>query len=247
MATSFCLKGNEFDRSNLFIDNAYPESSGKIDVSMFKLSSYQLNEKLKIKAHPLYFFLNPSIELNWLHKANDKSAFATYHKISYPSLMLNFVKKEGTLGIISNEFEIPQMIAIGNGILYSSSFGQDSYWTAKAGIEFSLGGSELDDRTAIDLPVVAPRDEVYYRNYGFNVALSVESHFAGKFRYVVMTEGFLFPADGSRFYWENSLKLVWKISNKFELCGGAFLAYGQYEFGNQWHLLPALDFNWKFN
>jgi hypothetical protein len=216
-----------------------------MELSLFRLSSYQLTEKLKIKAHPVYFFLNPAIEVNWIHKENSKSTLASYHKISYPSIMLNFIKKEGTLGIISNEFEIPQMVAIGNGIIFSNELDNGTYWTAKAGIEFSIGGSKLDSRTAIDLPVIAPRDEVYYRTYGFNLLIGAEGPFYGKFRYVAVTEGFLFPSDGSRFYWENSLKLVWKISENFRLCGGAFLSYGQYEFGNQWHLLPALDFSWK--
>jgi hypothetical protein len=239
-------KGNEFVRSNLFIENAFSDSIGKFELSLFKLSSYQLKDNIKLKAHPLYLFLNPTIEVNWIHKENTKSAFASYHKLSYPTLMLNFIKKEGTLGIISNEFDIPQMVAIGNGIIYSSECDNGTYWTAEVGIEFSLGGSELDERTVIDLPVVAPRDEVYYRDYGFNAALSTEGPLAGKFRYAVMTEGFYFLSDDSRLYWENSFKLVWKISPKFRLCGGAFLCYGQYEFGNQWHLLPALDFKWDF-
>lgn len=247
IVTVFSLKGNEFDKSNLFIENAFTDSVGKYEISLFRLSSYQLNDYLKIKVHPLYLFLSPSIEVDWKHKENGSSAWSSYHRVNYPTIMLNFIKKEGTLGIISNEFEIPQMISLSNGILYSQAFGQDGYWTAKAGIEFSLGGSELDERTVIDLPVVAPRDEVYYRDYGFNAALSAEGLFTGKFRYVVMTEVFYFPSEDSRFYWENSLKLVWKISPNFRLCGGAFLAYGKYEFGNQWHLLPALDFKWKFN
>jgi hypothetical protein len=241
---TICVKGNEFDRSNLFIENAFSDPVGKYEISLFKLSSYQLNDNLKIKVHPLYMFLSPSLEVDWKHKESGSSALSSYHRLNYPSLMLNFIKKEGTLGIISNEFEIPQMISLSNGIIYSKVYGTDGFWTAKAGFEFSLGGSELDERTVIDLPVVAPRDEVYYRNYGFNAALSAEGPFTEKFRYAVMTEGFFFPSGDSRFYWENSFKLVWKISPKFRLSGGAFLAYGQYEFGNQWHLLPALDFKW---
>ncbi|MEI6091058.1 MAG: hypothetical protein WCR42_11440 [bacterium] len=226
---------------------------GDFRYSLFGQTEVGLSNKLTISAHPIMLFVSPSIDLKYNFMKNEKYSISTIHGATCPTLLLNLVKTKGTGGFISPEFEIPFMLSIRNGIIGTYKYAPNHILSGSFVFEFALFNSSLDPGTSIDIPLISPRSAVYYRNAGFDLALSAEGKICNKFDYAGKAELFLFPFSNERYNSEydkttNSLfsefsgMIFWNINKSIKLGAGARLCYGYYPYGEQWHLLPLLDF-----
>lgn len=225
---------------------------GNFRYSLFSNMEYGLTDNVTIEAHPIWMFLSPSVEVKWGILNKNGKAFSIYHGIACPTPILSIVSREGTGGFISPEFRIPFMLSVRNGIVSTHNLAPKQRVTYECGFEIALFNDELEPGSSIDLPIISPRNAVYYKNAGFNLALGLEGKIRGKFDYFSKAEVFLFPFndqeyeleyDNSNMYFGEMTGLAfWNITQKFKLGIGGRLSYGDYPFGTQWHLLPMLDF-----
>jgi hypothetical protein len=238
--------------------NAFVLNPGVVKYSVFSPASVGLCKNLDISAHPIMLFLSPSVELKYHFDKKQDIMISSYHGINYPTILLSVIARKGTGGVISPEFDIPQMVAVRNGIMATTTLGSDNYLTGRLGFEFAINNSVLEPGTSVDLPVIAPRSAVYYNNVGFNLAISNEGRISSIFNYLLKCEVFAFPfisekvkreyEDGhNSLFFELTGNLVWKISGSSAITPGFKLCYGDYPFGTKWHLLPSIDFTkWIF-
>jgi len=235
-----------------FGHNAENLAKSQLRYSLFTFSEYGINDQITLIAHPLWVFLSPDISLKWNLSKNSTTVISLMHGLSCPTPILSLISRKGTGGVISPEFDIPFMLAIKNGILANYHFYDNHVFSAGLAIEFALFNDKLEPGSSIDLPVIAPRFNVFYRNPGIEFNIGVEGKLYKKFDYYTKTELFLFPFQNKNFkeeygntngfFGELTGMAFWNISKKFKLGLGGRLCYGSYPFGTQWHLLPAIDF-----
>lgn len=225
---------------------------GHFRYSLFSNTEYGLTDNITIAAHPLWLFLSPSVEARWELLQKNNYAVSVYHGIVCPTPILSLVSRKGTGGFISPEFEIPFMLSLRNGVLSTYNLAPEQRLTGEFEFEFALFNDALEPGSSIDLPIISPRNAVYYKNAGLNLALGMEGKIRGKFDYYSKAEVFLFPfkdeeykveyGNTSSYFGEMTGLAFWNIARKFKLGFGGRLSYGDYPFGTQWHLLPMLDF-----
>ena len=242
---------------HFFSFNASIITKKSLDLSLFSKNEFGLSDNMSVLSHPLTLFLSPSIEVKWRHYKEGNLEYSTIHGLNYPTPLLRLISMKGTGGIISPEFEIPQMISIRNGIIGTYRLSENRYLSGRAIFEFSLGSANLDEGTSIDLPIIAPRSAIYYKNIGFNLGVAYEEKISGYFNGLAESNLFLFPYEKNSipenqsyyikknrqdFFWESVLAIIWNESETFHLGAGLQLLFGDYVFGKQWHLLPYIDF-----
>lgn len=251
----FATIGLSAQQSNPFrsyAHNAATMQKAQMRYSLFSFAEYGISDKLTISAHPLWVFMSPDISVRWTLADNGKSKISLTHGISCPTPVLSLVARKGTGGIISPEFDIPFMLSISNGIISSYEINSNHVLTGGLSLEFALLNNSLEPGSTIDLPIISPRNNVFYKNFGIELNIGAEGKLSGKFDYFSKAEIFIFPfqddefkaeyGNTNRFFGELTGMAFWNITKKFKLGFGGRLNYGDYPFGTQWHLLPVIDF-----
>lgn len=227
-----------------FSNTAYTLPVRRGGFSLLHNSRYGITPKVELGFHPVLVFLSPDIEVKWKQMETPDYTLSSFHSVNYASPLLRTVQIEGAGGFISREFDMPDLFAFQNGVLYSRELRKGHYFTGRALFEFSVHSSAPDPRSTIDLPIVFPRSAVYYKGYGFITGIAAEGRLFRRFAYLATSDAYFFPKGGLDFFSENSLYLIWQTGKRFVLLGGTKLTFGEYPFGAQWHLLPVLDFRW---
>lgn len=120
--------------------------------------------------------------------------------------------------------------------------------TLKAGIDIAVRFGFLDERSTIDLPLVYNRLAVFYNGYGLRFGGDMRGKIISSFSYVVDFVFFVYPDSENNFFLEHKGLVRWYKNNGLELSAGYLLTYGEYPFGNQWHLLlPLIDVRFGWN
>lgn len=228
----------------LFSNTAYTLPARQGGFALLHTTRYGLSKRVELGLHPILIFLAPGVEVKWKQIENSRYTLSSLHAIHYPSPLMRTLQISGAGGFIAPEFSIPDLFAVKNGLLWSTTLSQQHTITGKVLFEFAVHSAAPDERTTIDLPIVFPRSAVYYKSYGFIAGASMEGKLFGRFSYFASNDAYLFPRGGLDFFNEMSLCLVWQTGKKFLLLAGGELSYGDYPFGKQWHLLPVVDFRW---
>ena len=241
-----------------YYDNSFAQKPNTWKCSIMSNSSYGLNEKMSINFNSIFFPISPSCELKYNHISSNELALSSMAGFHYPVLMMNIMRGKGAGGIISPEFHIPQMVSFRAGEQFSYSF-SDYIISAKAMFEFSLKSEMIDEGTTVDLPMIAPQLAIYYRDIGFNFSLSKEYKLSKYFNLFLIEKIYLYPvtlagaekryhlAQNQTFFFEANPGIVWKITDQSKLAIAGSLCYGNYSFGQMWHLLPFIDFQFYIN
>jgi len=235
-----------------YANESFLLSKGQYRYSLFTKAEYGLSDKITVRAHPLWIFFAPSVDIKWQLNSAGKKNISFIHGISCPTPAMNLFALKGTGGLISPEFDIPFMLSWRNGVIYSKELKKGHTITGELAIEFAIFNENLLPGSSIDLPVISPRNAVYYKNVGVDVSFVAEGKIIGKFDYYSKSQIFVFPSNNdryaleynetSRFFVESTVLIFWNLSKKCKLGFGGRLCFGDYPFGTQWHLLPMLDF-----
>lgn len=230
------------------IGTAFLLPQGQWEVGVFHPLRYGFSGTLEFEVHPLLFFVMPNAGVKWRHHSILNTTISTRHTLLYPTPLLRLMSRKGSGGIISPEFTIPHMFELYNELLTSKSVFHIHTLTLKAGISLAVKSNLLDERTSIDLPLVYNRLAVFYHGYGFRFGVDFEGPIGKDFKYVIDADYFYIPKVNFNNAFETKTLFYWQLSDRSQICLGAKLVYGEYPFGNQWHLLlPLIDFqySWK--
>ncbi|MCX6230587.1 MAG: hypothetical protein NTZ33_03490 [Bacteroidetes bacterium] len=225
---------------------AFTMPKHRIEMNFFDESAYGLTNSIEISSNLPMGLLMPqfSIKKYWLNVQG--LSIASKHGIFYPSPFLRTVAREGIGGLISPEFDIPQMIAISNQIILSYSPFKKSIFSGFAGFKFALKSSTLDERTTIDLPYIYPRLAVFYSQPEIDAGIDFRGSIIKWMGWQFNTTTFLFMNTTENYFQETNLSLTYTSKKqKFKFIGGSKLCYGKYVPGPQWHLLPMFSFAFK--
>jgi hypothetical protein len=213
----------------------------RLELRLFGLSSYGLTDRIEISAHPVMFWLMPQVKVKY--RLSEKGVFTitSEHQLNYPTILLNILSRKGIGGMISPEFDFPQMISFYNGIIITRKIAANSSFTGKAGILFALRSGAIDKRSTIDLPVIYPRLATYYHSPVLNPGIDFRGNIFSSIGGQLSVECFVIPGGTENFFLENKGLLTWTLKTKWQFQAGYRLCYGTYPYGTQWHLLPAFE------
>jgi len=217
------------------------------ELGVFTLSRYGITNKIEISAHPLMFFLMPQVKVKLGWGTYSRFTLATEHGIFYPTLFMRLVAKKGTGGLISPEYDIPQMFAVANRFLVSYPAFKNALLTAHAGIAFSIKIGYLDPQSTIDLPIIYPRLAVFYNQPEFDAGIDFRGKFVPRFGWLFNVENFIVCGTPDNYFMENKGVLVYTSKKEsLRIEAGYKLCFGRYPAGPQWHLLPVIDLVFGF-
>ena len=224
------------------------QSNFKNEIGVFKNYKYIHSEQLEISSYPIYFFVIPNVNVRYRHNnkfsdylyENIHSNLYSNHSFFVPTALLNAVKKEGMMGIVSPELDdFPFMIAIKNEIEIFKE--KENYnFNFKIGMTYGYSAKDLDKRSEIDLPIIYPRMKVFHTNsnYNFNGYVGFNYRVNEKFTLFSNLSVIFYPNENHNFHMENKSFVIWNYSKKVKIKTGYKLVYGEYPFGNKVHLLP---------
>jgi hypothetical protein len=229
-------------------------------MGLFQPFRYGYSESIEYSVHPLWFFVMPNFSLKI--SQGDFAGFtsASQYKMVYPTPFLNMIAKEGIMGIIAPDFQMPPMLGLSASWLMSktifpffspySLIGLDL--TLKGGLDLGVTFGDLDTRSTIDIPLVYHRLGVYYNKWSIHTGLDIQKNLTQKFTVLFDLDLKLLPGlaevqidpDASKLMGEYSLEhkllLIWNKSENFRVLTGYKFVMGEYPYGSDMRLLPYI-------
>lgn len=143
--------------------------------------------------------------------------------------------------LISPQFKIPHMLSLYGELIGTKSLGENGTITMNFGLGIALNNEGLSKEGTIDLPIIFPRLSVYYN--GLILKLGGEYIYQANslWSYLVDYDMFFMPGGIGRYAFEQKGMLIWSKNEKLRILAGYKLIAGEYPFGGQSHLLPAID------
>ena len=226
---------------------AYVLPHNRWETGLFLPLRWGFTPSVEFSIHPLTAFVMPNLSAKWSHGIHRQWMISSRHSMYYPTPLLRIIAKKGIGGIISPQFHIPHMISLFNELLVSHPFKQ-FLTTAKLGLCFALKSDPLDENSTIDLPVIYPRLNVFYKDFGMRTGVCVEGRIYRRWQISTDSDLFYYPGGDEAWAFEHKSLLLWRKSGHFQLCMGYMLSWAQYPFGNQTHLLaPLFDVQWGWD
>ena len=223
-------------------ESAYLLTPGRLEKGIFQPLTYGFSSRLEITTYLLSNFVLPNVTLKCAHRDWFGWKLATVHAVAYPTPLLRLIAREGIGGIISPEFEIPRMLSLCNGLIISRRYGEQLI-SFKASLNLGLRCEKLDERTTIDLPLAYPRLMPFYHGYGLRTGFDYRRQVNRTLDVMIDSDVFIFPGSDNGFNWESKCLLQWHPSPRNQFSFGYKLVYGEYPFGNAWHLfIPIFDY-----
>ena len=224
---------------------------GRKEIGLFSPIYIGLNNGKELSINK--FLLMPNISLKEERALIGQWKMAQKFQIEYPTIGLKWLQsplgmelgEPDMFALISPQFDIPQMVSAYAELIGTRGSEKIGRVTIRGGVALSLGEKIAEDGT-IDLPIIYPRLSVYYNGIAIKVGGEYYRQTKGRWSYLIDYDMFLMPGGRGRYSFEHKGMLIWSKSEKFRILTGYKLIAGEYPFGSQAHLLPALDiqFGW---
>lgn len=220
----------------------------RVELGLFQPLRYGYSDRVEWSVHPIWFFVMPNLDIKWSHGYYGNILITSRHSVYYPTLLLRLLSREGTGGIISPEFDIPQMVGFTNDILFSHRLLNGRLVTAKLGLAFGFKSGKLDDRTTIDLPLVYYRLDYFYNGFQLRGGIEWQGRLYNRWNYLLDADYFYTLGAKHNKALEHKGLLIWNKSDNTQYSIGYKLIYSEYPFGSQWHLfVPIFDIQKAWN
>ena len=229
---------------------AHTLPQGRWEYGLFQPVRWGQSENREISFYKLTALLMPGVTIKQGWGQRSGWTISTTHALYYPTPLLKMVAKPGIGGMISPEFEIPNMVSLWNMVLASKDLDQGKIFTIKAGIALAFGGGDLAMESTIDLPLIYHRLAVYYNSWLLRFGSDVNGRLNKKWTYLVDSDLFLIPGMKGSFALEHKGMVTWEKSSRFHISMGYKMVHGQYPDGypseniTRLHILPLLDLQW---
>ena len=234
----------------------------KHEIGIFNPYIYKYSDIIELSTHPIFLLYIPNFSIKINHNkvlkkyflnnktnnflSNNQNIF-THHSFYIPTKLLNKIKKEGTGGIISPEFEdFPFMISFKNMLIYFIE-------KEKYNLTLKTGCKKIDNRTTIDLPIVYHRLGIFYNGAQYHLGLEINKTLIKNIHLFSNIYFYNYLNKKQNLSIEHRTMIQYNISNQTELHLGYKLVYGEYPFGKMYHLLPfsilpipLFDIIWKW-
>ena len=220
---------------------------GRIEVGVAGPLVIGLKHNMELSTHKLLFFVAPNLKLkkNW-SKTPDKSfQIATEHSFTVPTLLLNLLATDGTIGVYPPNETAPPILTFRNRFIGTHYYHRDHAVSIKAGIEFNVLYSKYKDFQEVELLYIYPRTASYSNPFVAEFAVGLVGKINDRMNYDGDLTVFFIPRDENVWVYEFNPKLYYSFSNKFRIAAGVNLTAGNVPNEKQnFRALPFVDFQW---
>lgn len=214
---------------------------GRVEFGLFGLSHWGVTDDVELAAHPLLELVLPHIEgkVHWLRRG--AFTLSSWHRLSYPTLLLESVSREGTLGLLPANTDVPVAIGLDTSFLATvSSPGDGTHFTLELGLSLAPRLSSGDD-VVLDFPFLYSRFAAVSTNGTTYAGLAVTTVLADHFSVSADLRFTSIPVVPHGFVFEQGASITWYPGRAFGLALGYRVAHGRYPVGVRTHLLPTVE------
>jgi len=223
-------------------------SPGRHEIGLFSSFRMGLNNGSEISVNKFLLLPNVSYKTELPRFNNWEMAYGI--QVAYPTIAMRWLQsplgmklgEPDMFALISPEFTIPQMLSVYGEIMGTKGTPLEGLLSINGGLGIGLNGKGLAQRATIDLPIIYPRLSVYYNGLLIKVGSDYFRQLKGRWFYMIDYDMFFMPGGDGRFAFEHKGLLVWSKNEKFRILFGYKLVAGEYPYGSQAHLFPAVDF-----
>jgi hypothetical protein len=218
---------------------------GRLELGLLQSSRYGLTDRVELSIHPLWFFALPHAEAKFRYLQQGEFALAARGRVSYPTIFLGLVAREGSGGLLPKTSDPPIALmleadAIGTFGLAPGALASLSLGLAVAARE-SFTNEELP---LLDFPFLYSRFASLYAPVVPRAALNLESALFLGFHLDAEFRGYLMPSlpdAGTALALEQALALEYRLGQRAALSFGMRVSEAEYPVGQRVHLLPYFD------
>jgi hypothetical protein len=226
-------------------NHAQTIAPGRVELGLLQSSHYGVSERVEISLHPLLFFALPHVEVKALALSHGPWSVAVRSRLSYPTLLLGLMSREGAGGLLPKTSAPPQALQIeGDGIATAA-------WADQQLVSFWLGLAvapharfEPEELPLLDFPFLYPRFAPLYTVLVPRAGFGFEGRLAGRLFYELVISGYLMPAlpdVGTAYAFEQAATLEYRFGDRLALSLGARTSEAKYAYGTRFHYLPYAD------
>ena len=213
---------------------------GRWETGVFSPFRIGIRDGTELDFHPLWAILAPHISIKQQLQEKDGWRFAVRQSISYPTHLLRFFSKAGIAGIIPPDVAIPHIVGSDTSLLATRDLNDNHQFTGWFRVKAGFGIGESTYHT-IDAPLVYPRTAVLQNGIGAEIGVRFAGSLIKDLGYRVDVEGWWLPTAEGSFFQENYLYATWQPSSRFSAQVGCITSYGQFPYGDNWHIMPGFD------
>lgn len=241
------------------VDGAPTIKKGQFEIGVFSASKWGMTKRVELGANPIGMFLLPAAraKISWWYDAKPSGHrhstfwFSTLHRVSVPTPFLFLLSREGSMGLIPADTEIPFALQLENAAIVSAGF-SDQLLSLSAGIGVAIEGA--GDLPMIEFPFIYTTLAPLYAPYVLRGSLSLEGPLHGPFDYQVIyrMNGFrpyadLAWPDGPApwvYAQETALRVQLRIGTSQRLSLGVTTSVAHYPVGYRFYWIPTVDYRW---
>ncbi len=235
-------------------ESAATIKKGRLETGLFSASKWGISDQVEVGMHPIGIFLWPSLraKVKWWQNAHIEDStwwFGTFHHVSIPSPFLNLIAKEGSLGLLPADADVPFALQFENSALLSHAFGTH---VATTSLGFGVAAQGSSELPLVDFPFLYSTLAPLYAPLVLRGSLGVEGNISGSFDYQVLQRMSLFRPEEStpwpegRAPWvyaqETTIRTHIRMGEKHRISVGAIVAVANYPIGYRIHWVPSLDY-----
>ena len=226
--------------------SAIPVPAGRVDFGLFQPLRWGVSEDVELAAQPLLEPIFPNVEarVRWLHRG--AFSIATWHRLTYPTRLLQTVSREGTLGLLPANTDVPIALGLDTSFLVTvASAGDRTRGTLELGVSL-IPRLSAGDPVVLDFPFLYSRFAALSTSGTTYAGLAMTTLLSDNFTLAADARATLIPVVSRGWMLEHGASITWTPSAHFGLSLGYRVAHGRYPVGVRTHLLPTLDVMFGF-
>ena len=214
--------------------------AGQVELGVFGPLKVGLSDDLQLEAQPLLFFVMPQLEGRYRLLHEGAVHLAVEAELSYPTLLLSLLAKNGIGGLVSPDSDIPPALMIAVRGVASLDHGAGRISTARLGVEVAPRGSS-QNFAVLDFPFLYPRFAALHAPFVPYAELRSEGVLVGALDYLASARLFGLLTDFPGAAFEAELGLRWRVDPRIALSARVWTSVAAYPYGTQFHWFPMLE------
>jgi hypothetical protein len=218
---------------------------GRVELGLLSTSRYGVSDRLELGVHPLWFFALPHVEAKYRYWERSRLALAARGRLSYPSIFLGLVSREGSGGLLPKTSEPPVALMLEADAVVTGEIHGGASASLSLGLAVAPHTSFTEEELPLlDFPFLYPRFAPLYSPLVPRAQLNLESALFLGFHVDLEFRGYFMPSlpyVGSALAMEQALTIEYRFGERAAVSLGGRIGEAQYPVGQRVHVLPFVD------
>ena len=210
-------------------------------LTAFSSSRAGLGHDLELSSKLLLFPVLPQAALKWRALEHGRWQVAGRFQLTYPSLFMSAIAREGAGGLMPADSEPAQALMFDSRLLLTHQLPDWGWASASAGIELAARDPDAGSQDLLAFPFLYPRFAALDGLYVYRLDLGWEGLAGRYFGYGAEVTFFGIEAVAGGYALELACSGSWIASGTLSFDLGLRATRWRAPLGTRWHLLPVLD------